>query len=401
MDDHSKTTCSLLTPSGRGAVAVIALNGSDAEEVLDANFKPANGKLYSAQQSRKIVYGVWKSTSEDLVVYRRPFDTAANFEVHCHGGNMASRAIISDLESAGIEQISAAKFIGRSQNQSVGQSVGASWKSDILIALSQATTNRTAEILLQQLTILPQTIDNIASEIRAGDFESANKRIESILVWADFGIQLTQPRAVVFCGQPNVGKSSLVNAIVGFQRAIVNEVAGTTRDVVSQSTAIAGWPIELRDTAGLRESENVIESIGVEKARVEIAAADLRICVFDVSRSWGKNDQELLDSIDPSLVVFNKSDMADESEIGIRANEIPNAVVTSVESGSGIETLIEQIGIRLASELPDNGQAIPVSDEQVAKLTASSAILKDGLAQTNRNESERLSVASKALECLE
>lgn len=396
MDDPSKTTCSLLTPHGRGAVAVIALNGPEAEAVIEANFKPASGRPYSAHQPRKIVYGVWSSTGEDLIVYRRP-SIAANFEIHCHGGSMASQAIIGDLESADVEQVSAAQFVHRFQIELVGTS----WKSDILIALSQATTNRTAEVLLRQLTIVPQAIDTIASEIRAGDFESASKRIGLILSWANFGVQLTQPRTVVFCGQPNVGKSSLVNAIVGFQRAIVNEVAGTTRDVVSQSTAIAGWPIELRDTAGLRESENVIETIGVEKAHAEIAAADLRICVFDVSRSWDKNDQELLDSIEPGLVVFNKSDVADQSEIANRLNEIPNSVVTSVESGSGIESLVEQIGNRLAPELPGPDQAIPVSVEQVARLEASIVILKDGLGRTSLNESERISVASKALECLE
>ena len=397
MDQHPKTTCALLTPNGRGAVAVIALQGAGAEKALEANFKPANGRPYSELRPRKIVYGIWESTGEDLIVYRRASDVRASFEIHCHGGSMASQAIIGDLRSAGVEQVPALQFICDSQDQTIG----ASWKSDVLVALSQATTNRTAEILLRQLTIVPQEIDSIGSEIRAGDFESACRRIESMLVWAEFGTGLTQPPTVVLCGQPNVGKSSLVNAIVGFQRAIVNEVAGTTRDVVSQLTAIAGWPIELRDTAGLRESENVIETIGVEKAHAEIEAADIRVCVFDLSRDWDQQDQELLDSIGPSLVVLNKSDMAEQSEIKNRLNKIPNSVATSVESGSGIESLIEQIGACLVPRLPEPDQAIPVSNGQVAALEAAVVDLNDVVGQASMSESERSSLASKCLGWLE
>ena len=99
--------------------------------------------------------------------------------------------------------------------------------------------------------------------------------------------------------------------------------------------------------------------------------------------------------------MLNKSDLVDPSEIQKRLGEVTNSIATSVESGNGIESLIEQVGIRLAPELPDPSQAIPVSAEQVAKLTASSVILKDGLGQTNLTESERGLVASKALEQLE
>ena len=399
MAPDTPTTCSLLTPHGRGAVAVIGLSGSRAEQTLDSHFEPVGGKQYSSYQ-RKIVYGVWKSTGEDLIVYRRSgTQTGAQlgFEVHCHGGSMASAAILGDLESAGIESITPQQFI----ESTCSDSPNNPWKSGVLFTLTKATTNRTAEILLRQVTILPMALDSITSEIRSLNFESALAQIDSILRWSDFGTKLTQPPTVVFCGQPNVGKSSLVNAIVGFQRAIVNEVAGTTRDVVSQSTAIAGWPIELRDTAGLRESKNVIETIGIEKAHAEIESAHLRICVFDIAKQWDQSDQELLDSIEPSLVVLNKSDLVDPSEIQKRLGEVTNSIATSVESGNGIESLIEQVGIRLAPELPDPSQAIPVSAEQVAKLTASSVILKDGLGQTNLTESERGLVVSKALEQLE
>ena len=392
MANDTKTICSLLTPPGRGAVAVIAIRGT-AEEILGSNFEPANGKHFATQTRRKIIYGVWKSTGEDLIIYG---PRGGSFEIHCHGGNMASRAIVDDLKSAGVEEVPPQIFFKSTD----ACSPGAVWKSEVLIAISEATTNRTAEILLSQLSIGPGAVDAIASQIGAFEFESALKQIESIRVWSEFGTELTQARSIVFCGQPNVGKSSLVNAIVGFQRAIVNEVAGTTRDVVSQSTAISGWPVELRDTAGLRESDNVIEAIGIEKARSEIATADLKICVFDVQNQWDNADQQLVDSISPDLIVFNKSDLVDESEIKTRCSKIPNSIATSVKSETGIESLIEQIGTRLTPELPSPNQAIPVSQEQCKRLDEAAADLKNCLKHKDQSESEKLNSVSLILDRL-
>jgi len=106
MANYTKNICSLLTPPGRGAVAVIAINGT-AKEIIDSNFEPANGKQFATEKRRKIVYGVWKSTGEDLIVYCR---SAGNFEIHCHGGSMASKAIVDDLKSAGVEEVSPQSF---------------------------------------------------------------------------------------------------------------------------------------------------------------------------------------------------------------------------------------------------------------------------------------------------
>jgi tRNA modification GTPase len=172
----------------------------------------------------------------------------------------------------------------------------------------------------------------------------------------------------VLCGQPNVGKSSLVNAIVGFQRAIVHDVPGTTRDVVSQSTAIAGWPVSLRDTAGLRESEDLIESKGIEKAKTEIEFADVVVCVFDGSRSWTAEDQAILDSIQPHLVVGNKIDRVASSP-----SNMPKAsdfLKTSATTGQGVENLIAKIANVMVPDSPSKDQAFPVAPDQISELEA-------------------------------
>lgn len=355
MEKNTDTVCTRLTPPGRGAVAVVSLQGPNAESVLDHQFRPAHGRRFSETQfqHRKIVYGVWQSTGEDLIVTRAGAD---HFEVHCHGGNRACSAILESFAAANVRRVSPAEF---------AQTFDNAWISSTRLALTEATTARTAIKLLDQVRILPAAIEQINLLIQSNQYVLATSRIEQMLQWSDFGIHLTQPRSIVLCGQPNVGKSSLANAIVGFQRAIVHAVAGTTRDVVSQLTAIDGWPVELKDTAGLRKATNTIEAIGIEKAKTQIDSAELKICVFDVSQKWTQQNQELLESIRPQLIVFNKTDLAIES---LTQSDRPDGINSSVETGQGIETMIEKIGELLVPELPAQDQPFPVTQTQRRKL---------------------------------
>ncbi|MFK7768806.1 MAG: GTPase [Mariniblastus sp.] len=336
-ESHSKTFCARLTPVGRGAVAVIALQGPDAETVLDRLFHPINGKTYSQTSPRKIIYGIWEPTKEDLVILRRE---NLNFEIHCHGGNSAPSAILASLADLKISEKPAVEFL-------TGH--GDAWTVSVESALAKAPTERTARIILNQLALLPTTIKNVVELIRSGQTEIAVSRIDSLLTSSQLSKHLLKPRSIVLCGQPNVGKSSLVNAIVGFQRAIVHDAAGTTRDVVSQRSAINGWPVELKDTAGLRESTNDIEAKGIEKAKTQIQISDLKVCAFDLSSRWSEEDQNLLDEIGPDVIVHNKADLVDTSG---DSDERPDGIMTSVESGVGIEDLIGKLGTYLELELP-------------------------------------------------
>ena len=142
------------------------------------------------------------------------------------------------------------------------------------------------------------------------DLSAAAAQIRDWLTWAEFGLHLTQPWRVVLAGRPNVGKSSLINAILGYTRSVVFDQPGTTRDVVSAPTAIDGWPIELSDTAGLRESADPIESAGVERARATLGAADLAIVLVDISQPASQSDRAIIAEHPRALVVAHKCDLA-------------------------------------------------------------------------------------------
>ena len=330
---------------------MIGFSGSGSDEFLSQLFRPINNRPYSSSK-RKIVYGTWISTEEDLVVFRRGDE---HFEIHCHGGSTAAAAIIHSLQDKGCTEVAPDVFL---------QVFVSAWETSSQSALANAPTIRTAEILLRQSKLLPAAISKIREWMKSGDQVQALAEIESMLKWAEFGIHLTAPRSIVLCGQPNVGKSSLINAIVGFQRAIVHHAPGTTRDVVSQSTAIDGWPVILKDTAGIRESSDAIEAQGIEKARAEIEAANLKVCVFDGTTSWSDSDQELTESIQPDLIVFNKTDLQSANVAPSR----PAGLETSATTGQGMDELISQVGDLLVPELPPMDQAIPVSTRQRDQL---------------------------------
>ncbi len=129
-----------------------------------------------------------------------------------------------------------------------------------------------------------------------------------MLARAPLGLHLTKPWQIVIAGPPNVGKSSLLNAFVGYQRAIVFDQPGTTRDVVTAATAIDGWPVQVSDTAGLRSSADPLETAGADSAAQQARAADCLLLVFDASQHWTAGNQQLIDAWPQAVVVGNKCD---------------------------------------------------------------------------------------------
>ncbi|MEQ8836614.1 MAG: GTPase, partial [Lacipirellulaceae bacterium] len=337
---------------------------------IDARFAAANGRRIREQEINRIVFGHWRDANnhrEEAIVCRT---SQAEIEVHCHGGPAAVERIIGHFAEADCETIPWQQWLERQTPDKI--------TAEAKIALVEATTLKTSAVLLQQHGgALRNEIQRIQQLIDSGEGSEALERVNHLIARIPFGLHLTKPWRVVIAGRPNVGKSSLINALVGYQRAIVYDQPGTTRDVVSSVTALEGWPVALFDVAGLRETGEPLEAAGIALARETIAAADLVLWVEEVDSAMSVGDSEFEQTVASEvnqlvgqplagspLVVLNKCDKLGESTQAWR----PELLVSAL-TGEGIPELIEEIIERLIPFAPEANEPIPFTQRQSTGLT--------------------------------
>lgn len=349
--DH-KTCFIQLTPPGRSALATVAVIGPQAESCVAKYFRPAAASWPNVNQP---AFGHWRaSDGEEVVVCLRQAD---HCEIHCHGGTAAVAAICADLGNFGGHQGDESRWIDTFGRDSVAAAA--------MRLLPDARTERTAAILLDQFNgSLSREITAIMTDLEEARFAGAIERCESLIATAEIGLHLTIPWRVVIAGRPNVGKSSLFNALIGYQRAITFDQPGTTRDVVSATSAFDGWPVELFDTAGLRAASDKIEATGVALAEQQFSAADVRILVFDSSNLWSDDNQCLLETWTDVVVVHNKHDLAQ------RDGERPTGFNVSAIHGDGISKLIDEIVGRLVPIEMADARPILITTHQTSCIQA-------------------------------
>ncbi len=349
MSSINRCRVALLTPRGRGAVATIAVSGSDAAAIVDRFFRSATRRTLADAPTNTILFGRWNGESgEEVVVCRTNVEQV---EIHCHGGLAAADAISETLQAAGATLEDA--------NASLAHGVHGRLEADALAMLPHARTLRCAAILHDQACgAMREALEHI---IITSD-DTALAALDALIARDPVGQHLVEPFRVVIGGASNVGKSSLVNALVGYQRAIVFDEPGTTRDAVTAVTALDGWPVELCDTAGMRDEAKSIERLGIERAVERLDHADCRVLVFDRSRPWSEADTAMLSQWPDALIVHNKADLIGNDTAR------PVGLAVSALSGDGIDVLIAAIVERLVPMAPTPGIAVPISNEQIAAL---------------------------------
>jgi tRNA modification GTPase len=215
---------------------------------------------------------------------------------------------------------------------------------------------------------LDEALDQIEKHAKEGRLAEARRIADGIWRWADVGLHLIHPWRVVLCGPPNVGKSSLLNRLLGYSRAVVHAEAGTTRDLLAESTSIEGWPVTLIDSAGVRESEHEVESLGIERARRAIDTADRLLLLIDPDAGWTDEHQAIWQAHSSKcLLVRTKSDRDESSS---PPSNIPSiAYLVSAMSGAGIEELMQAISRSLVPDHPLPRTAVPFRSWHVENLS--------------------------------
>jgi len=372
----------LVSGRDRAAIAVISVRGNSASEVILRNFTSAASRAIHRGDVR---YGTWHSPTKVLgdqnatelpsesVVVALLDELVDDWEIHCHGGEAAIERILQDLHFAGAAIVD-------SQDWLIGNDIN-KLREEAIDAISRVTTMRTAAIVLDQVRgamkdFVQHALAFLESD-EVGAIESIHSQTKTMLGYSDLGKHLTEPWSVVLAGAPNVGKSSLINALVGYQRSITLDRPGTTRDVLHADAVIDGWPIVLSDTAGIRTNPSeTIEQQGIKRACEMLRTADLVLWVQDAVDEDGDLEPGI-ELLRPSIQVWNKVDLIASAPEPCRDSEtlashkgaaIGRVVQTSAKFGTGIDHLRQAIIATLIPEVPLAGAPVPLCDRQVRGL---------------------------------
>jgi tRNA modification GTPase len=345
-----QTFVACLTPAGRGAIASLCLLGADAWRVIRNLWTPLPRSQITLPEE-PTVGPIWlgrlgDKAQDEVVLAVKYLQPTPCVEIHCHGGGEMVRVLIETFQRHGIKECSWQELEGRA--------AGRSGRAAIVALLPQAPTIRTASILLDQYHgAFESSLDAIFEQWERQNHQNVRELLDGLAKYSAVGRHLTHPWQVVIAGAPNVGKSSLVNAIAGYQRCIVAPTPGTTRDLVTVVIAIDGWPIELSDTAGFRHVSEDLEQEGIAVARQAAQAADLCLWVVDSSVPPQWPDFQL-----PSLrMVINKIDLPPAWDMG----QAGAAVQVSARTGFGIPDLCQAVAKWLVPDASSPGAAVPYS----------------------------------------
>jgi len=365
---QADTISAIATAPGESGIGIIRLSGSRAIAIADTLFRSASGRTLADTESHRALYG--RIVAEDgqtldealCLLMRTPHSYTREdvVELQCHGGSLPLREILALTYRLGARPAEPGEFTKRAflngrldltQAQAVMDIIQAKTEASLQMAAGHLTGCFSAKIqqarhlILELIAHLEAAIDFPEDDIddividdvksRIGELQ---QQIAVMLAAAHTGRILRDGLETAIIGKPNVGKSSLLNALLGEQRAIVTEVPGTTRDSIEEYASVGGVPLRIIDTAGIRATEDVVEKIGVEKAREYVEKAALVLALFDASRPLAPEDEEILRLIanKDAMVLLNKADLpAVLTEAELRAR-LPQKQVLTISTAHAL-----------------------------------------------------------------
>ena len=372
------TIAAISTAVSNSGIGIIRISGKDAVAVADRVYRSKNGKKHLADQpTHTIHYGYivdqGETVDEVLVMLMRgpkSFTAEDTVEVNCHGGVYAMKRVLDVVLKNGARPAEPGEFTKRaflngridlSQAESVMDVIQAKNEYALKSSLQQlkgAVRTAIEELrsrILYQTAFIESALDDpehISLDGYPGrlseEVHQLQKTLSELIASSENGRILKEGIRTVILGKPNAGKSSLLNALVGEERAIVTDIAGTTRDALEETIAFQGITLNLIDTAGIRETEDVVEKIGVGRAIEKAGEADLILCVFDAARPLDENDREILKVIEgkQAILLLNKTDLAvtlQETKLQELTGGRYPVVSVSAKEQTGLSKLTEQI----------------------------------------------------------
>jgi tRNA modification GTPase len=363
----SDPIAALSTPPGRSAIAVVRLSGTGA---LDVAGRVVAAALDSAPERTAILVTFLAPDGAPIdrglvTIYRSPHSYTGEdlVEFSCHGGLLAPAEVLAALHAAGARQAEPGEFTRRAvlngkldllQAEAVGDLIDATAPAQRRAALHQLDGGLSRRLgalredLLELLAVLAYDIDfpeeddgPVAPERLLSRLEAVRGTVAGLLATASAGERLREGALVVIAGPPNAGKSSLFNALLGANRALVTEIPGTTRDTIEAPCSVLGWPVRLADTAGLREADDRIEQLGIEVSRRYVAAADLVLLCLEAGRSVTPEERALVAQY-AALLVRTKADLAPAW-----TPEVDAGFPVSALTGQGLDRLVQGIAARV------------------------------------------------------
>ena len=366
-----KTIAAISTAPAPGGIGIVRISGPEAFAIGDRVFRGirktplSQMKGYTAQLG-----GAYTQEGERLddvvaLVFRGPKSYTGEdvVELSCHGGLYLTKRLLQEVLDAGAVPAGPGEFTRRAflngkvdlaQAEAVMGLIGASGEQ-----ARRAAQAGSSGVLSQRISRVRENLLTLAAHLAAwADFpeedvpqveegellssmEAAQQEISSLLAGFDRGKMYREGLATVIAGRPNAGKSTLMNLLSGCERSIVTQYAGTTRDVVEETVTLAGVPLRLADTAGIRDTSDPVESIGVAAAKKRLETAQLVLAVFDSSQELTKEDRDLMDSLEgvPAVAVINKTDLPTRIDVEEIRSHFEKVAFLSAAQGEGLEEL--------------------------------------------------------------